>query len=149
MHRFRFVVSVLLALGIVLGSGASFAQIGIGLSITIAPPLLPVYVQPAIPAPGYMWQPGYWAYGPYGYFWVPGTWVAAPEVGFLWTPGYWGFDDGFYRWNGGYWANQVGFDGGINYGFGYFGHGYNGGGWYGGHFRYNTAVTTVNTSIVR
>jgi hypothetical protein len=36
------------------------------LSITIAPPELPVYVQPAIPEPGYMWTPGYWAYGPDG-----------------------------------------------------------------------------------
>jgi len=29
---------------------------------------LPVYVQPICPEPGYIWAPGYWAYGPDGYF---------------------------------------------------------------------------------
>jgi hypothetical protein len=38
------------------------------LIIRIAPPELPVYEQPAIPAYGYIWAPGYWAYGPEGYF---------------------------------------------------------------------------------
>jgi hypothetical protein len=32
-------------------------------SITVAPPVLPVYEQPPIPDPGYMWTPGYWAWG--------------------------------------------------------------------------------------
>ena len=78
---------------------ASTAQIlGIGVSITIAPPELPVYEQPPLPAPGYMWTPGYWSYGPDGYFWVPGTWVEPPSVGVLWTPGYWGWRDGAYAW---------------------------------------------------
>ena len=64
------------------------AQIAVGLSITVpvAPPVLPVYVQPPIPAPGYIWTPGYWAWNGSGYYWVPGTWVLAPEIGFLWTP---------------------------------------------------------------
>ena len=57
-----------------------------------APPVLPVYVQPPCPQPGWMWTPGYWAYGPDGYYWVPGTWVPAPYVGALWTPGYWGWN---------------------------------------------------------
>jgi WXXGXW repeat (2 copies) len=48
-------------------------------------------VQPEIPAPGYIWTPGYWAYGTDGYYWVPGTWVQPPAVGLLWTPGYWGW----------------------------------------------------------
>ena len=53
-----------------------------------------------------------------------------------------------YRWHPGYWGRRVGFYGGINYGFGYFGAGFVGGGWSGGHFRYNTAVTRVDTRIV-
>ena len=65
----------------------SQAQIAVGVSIHIGPPALPVYVQPACPAPGYIWTPGYWAYGPEGYYWVPGTWVMAPAVGLLWTAG--------------------------------------------------------------
>src|SRR5580704_16745231 len=59
-------------------------------SVSVAPPALPVYTQPICPAPGYIWTPGYWAYSDDGgYYWVPGTWVEAPEVGLLWTPGYW------------------------------------------------------------
>jgi len=124
----------------------SFA--GIFVSITVAPPLLPVYVQPVCPGPEYIWTPGYWAYGHDGYYWVPGTWVLAPRVGFLWTPGYWGFVGGFYGWHPGYWGPHVGFYGGVNYGFGYSGVGFGGGMWVGEHFSYNTAVTNVNTTIV-
>ena len=121
---------------------------GIDVSITIAPPVLPVYTQPIIPGDGYIWTPGYWAYGPDGYFWVPGTWVLPPRVGFLWTPGYWGFAGGFYGWHAGYWGPHVGFYGGVNYGFGYVGVGFAGGRWEGGHFAYNTAVANVNTTVI-
>ena len=38
---------------------ASFAQFGVGVSITIAPPPLPVYTQPMVPAAGFLWTPGY------------------------------------------------------------------------------------------
>jgi hypothetical protein len=34
---------------------------GVAISITVAPPLLPVYTQPPCPYPGYLWTPGYWA----------------------------------------------------------------------------------------
>jgi WXXGXW repeat (2 copies) len=104
------------------------------------PPELPVYEQPPIPEPGYIWTPGYWAGGPYGYFWVPGTWVQPPTVGLLWTPGYWGWRDGIYVWNAGYWGPHVGFYGGVNYGFGYGGVGYEGGRWENGAFTYNRTV---------
>src|SRR5580704_16046507 len=117
-------------------------------SITIAPPPLPVYVQPPCLESGYMWAPGYWAWGDEGYFWVPGTWVAAPSVGMLWTPGYWGWGNGIYLWNGGYWGTHVGFYGGINYGFGYGGSGFVGGEWRGGGFFYNTAVMNVSSAHI-
>jgi hypothetical protein len=116
------------------------AQFGINLSVNIAPPELPVYEQPPLPAPGYIWTPGYWAYGDEGYFWVPGTWIEPPQVGLLWTPGYWGFAGGRYLFNAGYWGPTVGFYGGVNYGFGYGGLGYEGGYWRGGGFFYNHAV---------
>uniref|UniRef100_UPI002931E94E YXWGXW repeat-containing protein n=1 Tax=Clavibacter michiganensis TaxID=28447 RepID=UPI002931E94E len=67
---------------------SSFAFVSIGVSITVAPPALPVYEQPPCPAVGYIWTPGYWAYGDDDYYWVPGTWVIAPSPGLLWTPGY-------------------------------------------------------------
>lgn len=125
---------------------ASFA--GVGISITIAPPPLPVYAQPPCPVDGYLWTPGYWAWGTAGYYWVPGVWVAPPAIGLLWTPGYWGFVGGAYIWHAGYWGPHVGFYGGINYGFGYPGHGFYGGVWSGRAFRYNTAVVNVNRSVV-
>jgi hypothetical protein len=128
---------------------SSFAQIGVGVSIRIGPPALPVYAQPPAPGDGYLWTPGYWAYGPAGYYWVPGVWVMPPHAGLLWTPGYWGFVGGAYGWHAGYWGPHVGFYGGINYGFGYGGVGFFGGRWAGDHFMYNTAVLNVNTTVVR
>src|SRR5271168_4254345 len=119
----RTVLSIrwlLFTLGMLLVSVASSAQVRVGAAVTIAPPELPVYEQPICPAAGYLWTPGYWAYGDDGYFWVPGTWVLAPRVGFLWTPGYWGW-------------GAVGFVGGR---------------WNGGVFAYNTAVMHVNTTVI-
>ena len=127
-------------------SSPSAAQFGVGISVRIGPPPLPVYEQPICPGEGYMWTPGYWAWSDDdGYYWVPGTWVEAPEAGLLWTPGYWGWDDGAYLWNAGYWGPQIGFYGGINYGYGYGGNGFYGGEWRGGRFFYNTAVMHVDT----
>jgi hypothetical protein len=124
---------------------AAQAQIGVALSINIAPPVLPVYEQPPLPAPGYMWTPGYWAYGEAGYYWVPGVWVQPPAVGLLWTPGYWGYEGGVYGWHAGYWGPHIGFYGGVNYGFGYGGVGFFGGEWRGGVFAYNSAVANFGT----
>jgi hypothetical protein len=125
---------------------SSFA--GVDISITVAPPILPVYTQPVIPGDGYLWTPGDWGYGAEGYFWVPGTWVLPPRPGVLWTPGYWGFAGGFYGWHAGYWGPHIGFYGGVNYGFGYGGVGFFGGRWEGGHFAYNTAVSNVNVTVI-
>jgi hypothetical protein len=148
----RFILSIrslLFVLILLAISAASSAQIGFGVSINIAPPELPVYEQPICPGDGYIWTPGYWSYGDDDYFWVPGTWVMAPEVGYLWTPGYWGWGDNGYLFHDGYWGTQVGFYGGINYGYGYGGHGYEGGRWDNGHFYYNQSVSRVNVSINR
>jgi hypothetical protein len=145
MFRFR---NLFFLLVLCLVPAASFAQIGIGVDIHIGPPVLPVYTQPVCPTEGFLWTPGYWAYGPLGYYWVPGVWVRPPRVGVLWTPGYWGYAGGLYGWHAGYWGPHVGFYGGVNYGFGYGGVGFVGGGWAGSAFRYNTAVVNVNTSVV-
>ncbi|MGB6656552.1 MAG: hypothetical protein WBD92_07150 [Methylovirgula sp.] len=126
---------------------AASAQIVIG--IEVPPPPLPIYDQPPIPAPGYIWTPGYWAYDDdYGYYWVPGTWVLAPLIGLLWTPGYWGFEDGRYVYYDGYWGPEVGFYGGVDYGYGYTGNGYEGGYWQGVTFFYNRTVNNfANVNI--
>ena len=141
--RLLFIVFAML-----ITSVAAFAQIGI--SVSFGPPALPVYEQPICPADGYLWTPGYWAYDPdYGdYYWVPGTWVEAPEVGYLWTPGYWGWGGSAFLFHEGYWGPHVGFYGGINYGFGYFGDGYEGGRWQGRQFFYNRYASNVNVTVI-
>jgi hypothetical protein len=113
-----------------------------------APPSLPDYDQPSDPGDGYIWTPGYWAWGDGGYYWVPGAWVEPPYVGGLWTPGYWGFYGGRYLFYPGHWGMHIGFYGGINYGFGYIGLGYEGGYWNGGHFFYNRAYNNINVRVV-
>jgi len=138
----KFVVGAALALL----PAASFA--GVFISVGFAPPVLPVYTQPICPGDGYLWNPGYWAYGDEGYYWVPGVWVRPPQVGVLWTPGYWGWGGGAYLFHAGYWGPHVGFYGGVNYGFGYGGVGFGGGRWVGGSFAYNTAVVNVNRTVI-
>lgn len=135
-----------MAAALLLAPLASYA--GVFLSVTIAPPALPVYTQPLCPGDGYLWTPGYWAYGPAGYFWVPGVWVRPPSVGVLWTPGYWGWGGSAFVFHEGYWGPHIGFYGGVNYGFGYGGVGYQGGYWNGGHFAYNRTVNNVNVTNV-
>jgi len=147
--RIGFAVrSLLFALAVLAFSSASFGQIGV--AVSFGPPALPVYDQPLCPGDGYLWTPGYWAfdYDINDYYWVPGTWVEAPEVGFLWTPPYWGWGDGGFMFYDGYWGPEIGFYGGINYGFGYFGEGFVGGRWDNGHFFYNRAVLNVNVTNI-
>ena len=124
---------------------APAAHAGVAVSVTIAPPPLPYYVQPPIPGDGYLWTPGYWSWDPAtgDYVWVPGTWVLPPAVGLLWTPGWWGFVGGAYVWHAGYWGPHVGYYGGIRYGYGYDGHGYRGGRWEHGRFAYDRAFNNV------
>jgi hypothetical protein len=129
---------------------AARAQIAIGVSVSIAPPPLPYYEQPVIPAEGYIWAPGYWAWDPTvdDYYWVPGTWVEPPQPELLWTPGYWGWADGQYAFFPGYWGREVGFYGGIDYGYGYTGDGYFGGRWDHGVFFYNRSVNNIENARI-
>jgi hypothetical protein len=120
----------------------------VSVSVNIGPPELPDYPQPEVPGPGYLWTPGYWAYGPEGYYWVPGTWVLPPQPGVLWTPGFWALAAGVYAWHAGYWGPHVGYYGGVNYGYGYTGHGYEGGYWHGRDFYYNRNVNNVNVTNI-
>ena len=89
-----------------------------------APPPIPEYAQPDAP-------------GPAGYYWIPGAWRPAPYTGALWTPGYWAYAPIGYYFNPGYWGLNIGYYGGINYGYGYFGQGFCGGYWNSGRFFYN------------
>ncbi len=142
-----FVVALLSASAPLLSVAASAqtctcpaSQAGVTILSDQEPPPLPDYDQPPVPSSGSIWTPGYWAWNNYEYYWVPGTWVEPPEPGLLWTPGYWGFADGVYAFHRGYWGRQVGFYGGVDYGFGYGGHGYDGGHWNDDRFFYNRSV---------
>src|SRR6204780_3591722 len=152
MRKLNFIRTLLLALcvppALACMPSPAAAQIAVGISVHVGPPAIPVYVQPPCPTEGFLWTPGYWAYGDAGYYWVPGVWVAPPRAGLLWTPSYWGFAGGVYGWHAGYWGPHVGFYGGVNYGFGYHGVGFVGGEWRGGRFAYNTAVVNVNSTVV-
>jgi hypothetical protein len=134
-------------LGLILLRSAP-AQVAI--TVGFAPPALPVYEQPVCPGEGFLWVPGYWAWDADfdDYFWVPGTWVTAPQVGLLWTPAWWGWENGGFLFHEGYWATEVGFYGGVNYGFGYFGEGFGGGRWDRDRFMYNRAVVNVNVTNI-
>src|SRR5579862_6498931 len=97
MRMFRCTRWLLSALIFLFLPITSFADVSI--SVTVAPPPLPVYQQPLCPQEGWMWAPGYWAWGDDGYYWVPGQWVPAPRAGALWTPPWWGWDGGHYRFH--------------------------------------------------
>lgn len=141
----RFLTALALGCAAIATAGPAAAQLEIGISVRFEPPALPVYEQPPIPGPDYIWTPGFWAWDDDigDYFWVPGTWVRAPQPGLLWTPAWWGWDAGVFIFHPGYWAPHVGFYGGIAYGFGYTGQGYQGGYWNGGHVYYNRTVNNI------
>jgi hypothetical protein len=155
----RSLIAIIVSLAVAAVPAVAPAQVSVGVGFGgpgwavgvvagYAPPALPVYSMPAAPYPNWQWIPGYWGCGGSGYYWVPGYWTAPPAVGYYWTPGYWNYVNGAYAWNAGYWGPTVGFYGGINYGFGYFGTGFVGGFWSGGVFNYNAAVVNVNRTVI-
>lgn len=143
--RSSALVLMLSATSLVGFSPAVQAQLSVDIRVSVAPPPLPYYEQPPIPAEGYLWMPGFWAWDEAAadYYWVPGTWVEPPQRELLWTPAYWGWADGRYVFFPGYWAREVGFYGGIDYGYGYTGEGYLGGRWDNGAFFYNRLVNNI------
>jgi WXXGXW repeat (2 copies) len=148
MRKLFSIRAFLIASALLVLSSVAGAQVRVGVVVNFAPPEIPVYDQPVCPGDGYIWTPGYWAWDGDDYYWVPGTWVMPPEVGFLWTPGYWGWGGQGFAFYEGYWGPVVGFYGGINYGFGYFGHGYEGGRWDHDHFYYNRSVNNINVTEI-
>jgi hypothetical protein len=146
IHRFALPLIVALA-PLALPAASYAAETAITLTVAVSPPALLVDEQPAIPGPGYLWTPGYWAYTASNYYWVPGAWVEPPAIGLLWTPGYWDYSGRAYAFRAGYWGPTVGFYGGIDYGFGYTGVGYSGGRWEGRELRYNSAVNHLTVNI--
>ncbi len=103
-----------------------------------------------------MWTPGYWDWSDSDddYYWEPGSWIEPPSAGLYWTPGYWRYYNGSYLFSDGYWGPDVGFYGGVDYGYGYGGDGYYGGRWQGSQFYYNSAANNfgprqINTTYTQ
>lgn len=102
--RRRLIIPLLCAAGLVFTTAPGIAQVGV--VVGVAPPAPVVEPVPAAPAPGYVWQPGYWAWNGAQYVWVPGQYVAAPYVGAVWMPGWWvGRGDGWV-WVEGHWGRR-------------------------------------------
>jgi hypothetical protein len=97
---------------------ADIAAADVEMRAADAPPPLLNEEQAPCTGDGYLWTPGYWAWGG-GYYWVPGAWVLPPRARVMWTPGYWGYAGAIYAFHAGYWGPHIGFYGGVNYGFGY------------------------------
>jgi hypothetical protein len=64
LRSIRNLITAVVMAAPILSLPAAQAQIAVGVSlhINVAPPVLPVYEQPPLPAPGYMWTPGYWVW---------------------------------------------------------------------------------------
>ena len=63
MRKFYLGFLLLLMFGSLLMPVSAPAHVDMGVSITVAPPAIPVYTQPVCPGPNYIWTPGYWAWG--------------------------------------------------------------------------------------
>jgi hypothetical protein len=107
--------SLVLGAGIIGTVGTPAISHATSIFVSIGPPVAPVYVRPLIPAPGYIWVDGYWAWGDEGYYWVPGYWTLPPYAGAIWQPGIWGYGGGGWGWTAGFWAHPAGYFGGVYY----------------------------------
>ena len=134
------ILAVAIAAALLFTPSAANARVFV--SVGFAPPLIPVYAQPIAPGYGYIWTPGYWAYGDDGYYWVDGAWVYPPYVGALWTPGYWGgaaeSTSGTPATGAAGWATTAA----STMALATSATGFWGGYWHGGRFFYNGAYTT-------
>jgi hypothetical protein len=72
------------------------------------PPVVPVDVQPARPAPDAVWVPGSWAWRADGWNWRPGAWVV-PPAGASWSAWAWSYQaDGRVRFWEAHWFGPDG-----------------------------------------
>lgn len=84
----RTVLSLAFMTGQLLATAVpTFARVGFW--VGVAPPAPLVQPMPPAPAPGYVWQPGYWSWDGVKWVWVPGTYVVPPYPGAVWVGGHW------------------------------------------------------------
>jgi hypothetical protein len=100
----REILPLLLCAGMALLVVPAFARVGVVVNV---PPPAPIVETPAPPpAPGYAWQPGYWAWNGVQYAWVPGQYVVAPAPGAVWVAGHWQPRGGGWVWLDGHWRHR-------------------------------------------
>jgi hypothetical protein len=83
--RRRAIIPFLCAGALMLAAAPGVARVVVGIAL----PAPVAEVVPAPPAPGYVWQPGYWSWNGVQYVWVPGAYVVAPYLNAVWVPGAW------------------------------------------------------------
>ena len=91
--------SSLLAAIVLAGVSTAKAQVSVGISIGVPPPVRVVAYVPERPAPDFLWVEGYWyPVGP-RYHWRAGYWTRPPYYRARWiAPRYYG-----HRYYRGYW----------------------------------------------
>jgi hypothetical protein len=75
-------------------------------SVAVTPPAPLAEAVPAPPAPGYVWNPGYWSWDGVKYVWVPGRYVVAPFPNALWIGGKWVHRGQRWAWVDGRWRHR-------------------------------------------
>jgi len=94
----------LLALTLLAGSPAAFAQVSVGIRIGPPPPPRVVRVLPARPGADFVWIEGYWYPAGGRYRWHQGYWTRPPYAGARWV----GPRHDGRQFYGGYWDGDRG-----------------------------------------
>lgn len=75
-------------------------------SVAVSPPAPLAETAPPPPAPGYVWNPGYWSWNGIKYVWVPGRYVVAPFPHARWIGGRWVHRGHRWAWVDGRWRRR-------------------------------------------
>lgn len=117
MKTKKFLIAAGLAAAAFTAPAMAQVNLSIGIGAPVAPPA-PVYeVVPAVPAPGYVWVPGYWGWNHDRYVWVRGRYVVG-RPGYAWVPDRWDNRGGRWHHLQGHWARAGHFDHGRGHGHG-------------------------------
>lgn len=73
--------------------------------VMVAPPPPQVEIRSPLPAAGYVWLGGYWAWRGSSHYWVSGHWEAQ-RPDHYWVPHGWVSGGGGWRLNQGHWARR-------------------------------------------
>jgi hypothetical protein len=93
-----YIAKTVTAVVFALAATATFAQ-----AVIVAPPPPPRAEVVPGPRPGWVWDPGHWAWRGGQYAWIPGHWQAV-RPGYRWIPGHWVQRGPNWRWVPGHWA---------------------------------------------